>query len=116
MPDASGSSVPACPAFCALKMRFTMLTAWVEVRSTGLSRISQPSTFSPFLRLIVLILVEVAGDRRVVQQALNPACFVEGLVGAEAEGGGELHLHRAPQFAAEIARRAVQRPDRLLRL
>src|SRR5690242_21075366 len=108
MPLASGSSVPACPAFCASKIRFTMLTAWVEVRSTGLSRISQPSTFCPFLRLIVpflvvRILLEVAGDRGVVQQTLDAARFLEGLVGAEADGGGELHLHRPAQFAAEIA-------------
>src|SRR5215510_9936985 len=102
MPVASGSSVPACPAFCASKMRFTMLTAWVEVRSTGLSRISQPSTLPPFLRLIVpvpgLVWVKVAGDHRVVQQLLDPAGFVEGLVGAEADGGGELHLDRAAQL------------------
>src|SRR5688572_7689357 len=111
MPEASGSSVPAWPAFCASKMRFTILTAWVEVRSTGLSRISQPSTFCPFLRLIVLILTgrEVADDGGVVQQLLDPAGFLEGPVGTEADGGSELHLHRAPKLAAEIAGRAVQR-------
>src|SRR5690242_10981792 len=116
MPLASGSSVPACPAFCASKIRFTMLTAWVEVRSTGLSRINQPSTFCPFLRLIVLILPEVAGDRGIVQQLLDPARFLEGLVGAEADGGRELHLHRPAQFAAEIADGAVEGVHRLFRV
>src|SRR5688572_23065837 len=100
MPEASGSSVPAWPAFCASKIRFTMLTAWVEVRSTGLSRISQPSTFCPFLRLIVLVLTrrEVADDGGVVQRLLDPARFLEGLVGAEAERGRELHLHSAAEL------------------
>src|SRR6185436_8381809 len=123
MPLASGSSVPAWPAFCASKMRFTMLTAWVEVRSTGLSRISQPSTLLPFLRLIVPILRitvlvrrEVADDGGIVQQLLDPARLFKRLVGAEADGGGELHLHRAPELAAEIAGGAVQRLHRLVRL
>src|SRR5262245_4052976 len=114
MPLASGSRVPAWPAFCASKMRFTRLTAWVEVRSTGLSRISQPSTFSPFLRLIVLILFEVAGDDGIVQQAFDAARFLKGLVGAEPQRGRELHLHRPPQLAAEIAGGAVEGINGLL--
>src|SRR6476620_239070 len=44
MPEASGSSVPACPAFLALKARFTTATAWVEVMPTPLSSTSQPLT------------------------------------------------------------------------
>jgi hypothetical protein len=44
-----------------------------------------------------------------VQQLLDPARLFEGLVGAEAQGGRELHLHRAPELAAEIAGGAVQR-------
>src|SRR5688572_33344417 len=112
MPEASGSSVPACPAFCASKIRFTMLTAWVEVRSTGLSRISQPSTFCPFLRLIVpalriVVLLKIADDGGIVQQLLDPARLFERLVGAEAQGWRELHLHRATELAAEIAGGAV---------
>jgi hypothetical protein len=48
-PDASGSSVPACPARLACNKRLTTLTAWVEVMPTGLSSTSQPFT-SRFLR------------------------------------------------------------------
>src|SRR5262252_3516761 len=50
MPVASGSSVPACPAFCAEKMRRTAPTACVEVMPAGLSSTSQPCTGLPFLR------------------------------------------------------------------
>ena len=44
MPEASGSRVPAWPAFLALKARFTTATAWVEVMPTRLSRMTQPET------------------------------------------------------------------------
>src|SRR5829696_5015735 len=44
MPEASGSRVPAWPAFLALKARFTTATACVEVMPTPLSSTSQPLT------------------------------------------------------------------------
>src|SRR3954465_247306 len=44
MPDASGSSVPAWPAFLALSARLTTATAWVEVMPTPLSSTIQPLT------------------------------------------------------------------------
>src|SRR5271166_582830 len=43
-PEASGSSVPACPAFLALNRSLSRPTAWVEETPTGLSRLIQPST------------------------------------------------------------------------
>src|SRR5215813_450369 len=43
-PVASGSSVPAWPAFLAANARLTTDTAWVEVMPTGLSSTTQPST------------------------------------------------------------------------
>src|SRR5215475_2212525 len=43
-PVASGSSVPACPAFLAANARLTTDTAWVEVMPIGLSSTTQPST------------------------------------------------------------------------
>ena len=52
MPVASGSNVPACPAFWALKIRLTIPTAFVEVSSRGLSRTNQPCMRSPRLRAI----------------------------------------------------------------
>src|SRR5689334_18428976 len=124
MPVARGSRVPAWPAFCASKMRFTTLTAWVEVMSAGLSRISQPSTFWPFLRRIVAVLVirvfliiafrDVAGDDGIVQQTLDLARLLEGLVFLEADLRGELQLHDPHQLAPEIAGGAVQRGDQRL--
>src|SRR4051794_4600981 len=50
MPDASGSSVPAWPAFLALSARFATATACVDVMPTPLSRISQPFTARRFGR------------------------------------------------------------------
>ena len=44
MPEASGSRVPAWPAFLAERPRFTTATAWVEVMPTPLSRMIQPLT------------------------------------------------------------------------
>src|SRR5580658_10542469 len=43
-PEASGSSVPAWPAFLALNRYLTCATACVEVSPTGLSRQTQPLT------------------------------------------------------------------------
>src|SRR5580704_13625041 len=53
-PEASGSSVPACPARLAANSRLTTLTACVDVMPTGLTSTSQPFT-SRFGRLIVCV-------------------------------------------------------------
>jgi len=42
IPEASGSRVPAWPAFLADNARFTAATAWVEVMPTPLSRMIHP--------------------------------------------------------------------------
>src|SRR5574343_849012 len=47
-PVAAGSSVPAWPAFCALKAHFTLFTTEVEVMPAGLSMTSQPEMARPF--------------------------------------------------------------------
>src|SRR5919107_740537 len=44
IPEASGSSVPAWPAFLAVSARLTVATAWVEVMPTPLSSTTQPWT------------------------------------------------------------------------
>src|SRR5499427_10492355 len=101
-PEASGSSVPACPARFAWNRRFTTLTAWVELMPTGLSRTTQPCT-SRFTRLgsaartasqrralstvIVRLVVEIALDRRRSQQLLDSFGFIEALVESKPDVG-----------------------------
>ena len=48
MPEASGSSVPACPAFSAWNSHLIFDTASVEPMPTGLSSTTQPETGRPF--------------------------------------------------------------------
>ena len=68
-PVASGSSVPAWPAFCAWKARRTRPTAWVEPRPSGLSSTTQPLTGRP-LRLRPIVGSKIPRHLRVVEQAL----------------------------------------------
>src|SRR5947208_621266 len=80
---AMGSSVPACPAFCASNMRRTMATAWVDVIPSGLSTTTQPCTAAPFrLRLIafVRIFLQVTLDAGGLQQSLDLFSLGEGSV------------------------------------
>src|SRR5947209_6304219 len=89
-PEASGSSVPACPARLAQNSRFTTETAKVEVMPTGLSTMTQPCTscfgglrearFSPIASMLVIGLSgEIALDRGRPQQPLDPLRFAEPL-------------------------------------
>src|SRR5580698_4061804 len=96
IPLASGSSVPAWPAFWALKARRTRPTAWVEPRSTGLSSTIQPETGSPLrLRPIVgrgtlAALVEIPLNLRIGEQPVHPLGLVEAVVADEFQFRGEL--------------------------
>src|SRR5215472_7704232 len=106
-PEASGSSVPACPARLALNRRLITDTACVEVMPTGLSSTTQPCT-SCFSRLrcfasaacggasgrgpVSLVIAgpfQVALHPRPVQELLDPLRLVEALVDAEADVGRE---------------------------
>src|SRR4051812_2211448 len=62
MPEASGSSVPAWPAFSAWNSHFTFDTASVEPMPTGLSSTTQPETGRPFFlpRRAISVLVGLA--------------------------------------------------------
>src|ERR1700733_4905933 len=83
-PDASGSSVPACPAFWASKMRRTAETVSVDVTPIGLSTTTQPCTGAPLrLRAIVFVLavdLEVALHFRGFENGFYFFGFGEGLV------------------------------------
>jgi hypothetical protein len=52
-PLASGSSVPAWPAFSASNRRLTSLTMRVEPAPAGLSSTSQPWIGSPLRRAVI---------------------------------------------------------------
>src|SRR3954468_9000174 len=106
MPEASGSRVPAWPAFLALKARFTTATACVEVMPTPLSSTSQPCT-SRFLgrgsrggsawgggacsSVIVLVvrLRHVSPHLLAAQERVDAGGLVEAVVAQEAQIGGE---------------------------
>src|SRR5690348_8651132 len=116
-PVARGSRVPPWPALAAWNRRRTAPTAWVEVMPAGLSRTSQPSTFSPrrlaataLLPILTLSLVptlvlwsarlvlvgfrQILGDRRAAQQHLDAVGLAEGPVGLEADRGGDAEIDR----------------------
>src|ERR1700719_3028589 len=107
MPVASGSRVPACPAFCAPNARRTLPTALVEPSPAGLSRMTQPETGRP-LRLRPIARLKVLGDLRVVEQALHPLRRAEALVVHELQLRGEAQVDLTPQSTAQQPRAAVQ--------
>src|SRR5438270_1715663 len=103
-PDASGSSVPACPARFAENSRFTTDTANVEVMPTGLSTMTQPWTSclsrlrrsfsSPIASMLAIgASGEIALDRGGAQQLLDPLHLAEALVDAEPDVGREFQVH-----------------------
>src|SRR5881227_1786285 len=117
MPEASGSSVPACPAFLALKARFTTATAWVEVMPTPLSSTSQPLTSRFFARgararasgsgarssviLAVIRVGEIPPYLLALQECVDSRRLVEALVAAEAQLGGEFEVHAVGDLVAQ---------------
>src|SRR6516164_1901413 len=109
-PVASGSRVPPWPALAAWNRRRTAPTAWVEVMPAGLSRTSQPSTFSPRrLAAIGLVLLgEIADDAGATQQHLDAVRLAEGPVGLEADGGCDPEIDGIGQRLAEIARGVIE--------
>ena len=80
------------PAFCASKIALHDVDGLGRGHADRLVQDQPAVDLAPLLRLIVpilrvVVLLEVADDGGVVQQLLDPAGFLEGLVGAEAEGG-----------------------------
>src|SRR3990172_11192457 len=76
-PVASGSSVPAWPAFCALNRCLTRPTALVEFSPCGLSRMSQPLTGKPLrCRAMVDVLMcrELEHDPEKLQTFRTRSC------------------------------------------
>src|SRR5215211_6122611 len=129
MPEASGSRVPAWPAFLALKARFTTETACVEVMPTPLSSTSQPLT-SRFLgrgsrggrpgagvsSSITASLIRLIGRLRHVpphflapQQRVDARGLVEALVAAEAQVGGEFKVDAGRHLMAQVLPVALER-------
>src|SRR5215831_3027426 len=109
-PEASGSSVPACPARLALNRRLITDTACVEVMPTGLSSTTQPCT-SCFSRLrcpfvspacgggpgrgpvsFIFATLQITLHPRRMQQLLDAFGFLEPLVDAEADVRREFHV------------------------
>src|ERR1700689_4579037 len=88
-PVASGSSVPAWPAFWASKIRLTAPTAWVEVTPSGLSSTTQPWTGLPFFLRGIVVLHQVAAHLLGLQQVFDLLGLGEGVVLHEAQVGGE---------------------------
>src|SRR5581483_7947539 len=122
-PVASGSSVPAWPAFCARSSRRTAATACAELIARGLSRTSQPCTGSPRrLRAIVVLGGRLARGREIalhlgpMQQLGDPARMVEGGVELEGEARREAELDFARDEAAQIGGAAAKPGQHLGRL
>src|SRR5262245_15776783 len=127
-PVASGSSVPAWPAFLAANARLTTETACVDVRPIGLSSTSQPST-SRFSRrrcaggafnevgesvIAVFTVLQIALDRRRSQKLLDPFRFVESLVEPEANVGSKFQVNAPGDLAAQVSLVAIERGQDLL--
>src|SRR6478735_6336022 len=111
MPEASGSRVPAWPAFLALSRRLRADTARVEVMPTGLSSTIQPCTSTrlrrgAFMRSRVVVVVvprggvEIAAHLRRAEQRLDAGHLVQPVVEAEAHVRRELQVHLVGDLGA----------------
>src|SRR4029079_12507193 len=102
-PVASGSRVPACPAFAAEKSLRTRATAVAEVMPRGLSRISQPFTaIFTVIGSAFAVLGEIALYRRIAEQLIDVGGIVERAVKPEAQLGYELHAQTRRDEAANV--------------
>src|SRR5687768_15566348 len=119
IPLAKGSRVPACPAFCASKMRRTMPVARVAVTPSGLSSTSQPCTGWPRFFLATAGAAapggffgrrpaEIARHARIVEKLGHPVRDVERHVRLEVELRRITEAYRARHFAAQQRRLAVE--------
>src|SRR5215207_459930 len=114
-PVASGSRVPACPAFVAEKSRRTRATAVAEVMPRGLSRISQPVTaIFTVIGSAFAVLGEVALYCRIAKQLIDVSGIVEGAVKPEAQFGHELHSQTRRDEAPDVFAIAVEGGEKLL--
>ena len=127
---ASGSSVPAWPAFCASNSAYGA-DGLCRRQPCGLSSTSQPCTGFPFLRRVIgtlrLRVPAPSGQKALGRSRSNPcprpggpwarkqrvdaARLLEGLIAAEADIGRELQVHRVRNLAADEALVAVHRLD-----
>src|SRR5215208_2504644 len=113
-PVASGSRVPACPAFLAEKSLRTRATAVAEVMPRGLSRISQPFTASfTAIDSAFAVLGEVAFYRRIAEQLIDVSSIVERAVKPEAQFGHELHAQTRRDETANIFAISVESGEEL---
>src|SRR5256885_8953087 len=122
-PEASGSSVPACPARLAQNSRLTTPTANVEVMPTGLSMMPQPWTScfsglgavfrsSPIASMLAIgTSGEIAFDRGRPQQLLYALGFPEAFVDAEADVRREFQVRLLGDLPAKVALVAVEGRD-----
>src|SRR5215472_11737394 len=119
IPLASGSRVPPCPAFSALKRRRTIATTRAELTPTGLSSTSQPWIGCPrrlratvVLGVVVLCAVLRLGDvplhLRAVQDLVDAARVLEGHVEHEGECRREAERHLSGDEATQVVRAALQ--------
>src|SRR5579862_469729 len=123
-PEAMGSSVPACPAFCASKARLTVATAWVDVVPTGLSTTTQPCTASPLrLRAIAVLAVLAVSDGFQValyafgfEERLDLFRFGERIVFGKSQFRREAQPNGVTEHAAQVPTVAVERLDHAIRI
>src|SRR5579863_4438101 len=122
-PVASGSRVPPCPTFSALRRRRTFATACAELIPAGLSRTSQPCTGTPRRLRAILVPVgvvavglvgsEIAMDLGTMQQLVDSGCVIEGGIEPEGEPGRIAQIDLAGDHAAQVGRGTREPRERL---
>src|SRR5579872_74366 len=133
-PEASGSSVPAWPAFLALNSQRNCETACVEVTPTGLSRQTQPLTStreerrcprglasSPVARVrgscSIIILVrnfKITRDARRMEKLVDPRLRIIAIVEDEAQIGRKFQIDAMRDLSPQRLLIALQRRERRL--